>query len=236
MRLRVKMEAEQIVRAHREAERRKTDAEGVRQAHLDQIKFQVGDIVLLYQPQVPKGVSSKLFTHWKGLYQIMEQTGPLNYKIRGYPPYTRVFIPAVAFSASKGLLAGIKMTLWRRPSTQSAVSNIVFFDSYSSISKPAGAAKGLAISKAECAQRPGPKSIWLDVASDGIKVTLINDYYNITVTAQAGFQSLVMSDADLSVPLKPPYAEVSRKVLNWWLSQVSDSKSANLQIIRWESE
>eukprot|EP00808_Paulinella_micropora_P020147 g78766.t1 len=83
------MEAEQIVRAHREAERRKTDAEGVRQAHLDQIKFQVGDIVLLYHPQVPKGVSSKLFTHWKGPYQIMEQTGPLNYKIRGYPPYTR---------------------------------------------------------------------------------------------------------------------------------------------------
>eukprot|EP00808_Paulinella_micropora_P002740 g65544.t1 len=82
MRLRVKMEAEQIVRAHREAERRKTDAEGVRQAHLDQIKFQVGDIVLLYHPQVPKGVSSKLFTHWKGPYQIMEQTGPLNYKIR----------------------------------------------------------------------------------------------------------------------------------------------------------
>eukprot|EP00808_Paulinella_micropora_P018513 g33826.t1 len=72
MRLRVKMEAEQIVRAQREAERRKTDAEGVRQAHLDQIKF-----------QVPKGVSSKLFTHWKGPYQIMEQTGPLNYKIRG---------------------------------------------------------------------------------------------------------------------------------------------------------
>eukprot|EP00808_Paulinella_micropora_P014390 g10673.t1 len=34
------MEAEHIVRAHREAERRKTDAEGVRQAHLDQIKFQ----------------------------------------------------------------------------------------------------------------------------------------------------------------------------------------------------
>eukprot|EP00808_Paulinella_micropora_P030787 g54206.t1 len=82
MRLRVKMEAEQIVRAHREAERRKTDAEGVRQAHLDQIKFQVGDIVLLYHPQVPKGVSSKLSTHWKGPYQIMEQTGPLNYKIR----------------------------------------------------------------------------------------------------------------------------------------------------------
>eukprot|EP00808_Paulinella_micropora_P029508 g42310.t1 len=76
------MEAEQIVRAHREAERRKTDAEVVRQAHLDQIKFQVGDIVLLYHPQVPKGVSSKLFTHWKGPYQIMEQTGPLNYKIR----------------------------------------------------------------------------------------------------------------------------------------------------------
>eukprot|EP00808_Paulinella_micropora_P026954 g19246.t1 len=47
------------------------------------IKFQVGDIVLLYHPQVPKGVSSKLFTHWKGPYQIMEQTGPLNYKIRG---------------------------------------------------------------------------------------------------------------------------------------------------------
>eukprot|EP00808_Paulinella_micropora_P022035 g12172.t1 len=41
MRLRVKMEAEQIVRAHREAERRKTDAEGVQQAHLDQIKFQI---------------------------------------------------------------------------------------------------------------------------------------------------------------------------------------------------
>eukprot|EP00808_Paulinella_micropora_P009856 g51721.t1 len=40
MRLRVKMEAEQIVRAHRDAERRKTDAEGVRQAHLDQIRFQ----------------------------------------------------------------------------------------------------------------------------------------------------------------------------------------------------
>eukprot|EP00808_Paulinella_micropora_P026536 g81693.t1 len=40
--------------------------------------------------EVPKGVSSKLFTHWKGPYQIMEQTGPLNYKIRGYPPYTRV--------------------------------------------------------------------------------------------------------------------------------------------------
>eukprot|EP00808_Paulinella_micropora_P030826 g10557.t1 len=79
------MEAEQIVRAHREAERRKTDAEGVRQAHLDQIKFQVGDIVLLYHPQVPKGVSSKLFTHWKGPYQIMEQTGPLNYKIRDGP-------------------------------------------------------------------------------------------------------------------------------------------------------
>eukprot|EP00808_Paulinella_micropora_P018135 g61783.t1 len=33
-------------------------------------------------PKVPKGVSSKLFTHWKGPYQIMEQTGPLNYKIR----------------------------------------------------------------------------------------------------------------------------------------------------------
>eukprot|EP00808_Paulinella_micropora_P005117 g38722.t1 len=32
--------------------------------------------------QVPKGVGSKLFTHWKGPYQIMEQTGPLNYKIR----------------------------------------------------------------------------------------------------------------------------------------------------------
>eukprot|EP00808_Paulinella_micropora_P016095 g82105.t1 len=91
MRLRVKMEAEQIVRAHREAERRKTDAEGVRQAHLDQIKFQVGDIVLLYHPQVPKGVSSKLFTHWKGPYQIMEQTGPLNYKIRavGTPEHAR---------------------------------------------------------------------------------------------------------------------------------------------------
>eukprot|EP00808_Paulinella_micropora_P014927 g33264.t1 len=55
MRLRVKMEAEQIVRAHRDAERRKTDAEGVRQAQLDQIKFQVGDIVLLYHPQIPKG-------------------------------------------------------------------------------------------------------------------------------------------------------------------------------------
>eukprot|EP00808_Paulinella_micropora_P031375 g59317.t1 len=38
------MEAEQIVRAHREAERRKTDAEGVRQAHLDQIKFQTKEI------------------------------------------------------------------------------------------------------------------------------------------------------------------------------------------------
>eukprot|EP00808_Paulinella_micropora_P009773 g57024.t1 len=83
MRLRAKMEAEQIVAAHREAERRKTDAQGVRQAHLDQVRFQVGDIVLLYHPQVPKGVSSKLFTHWKGPYQIMEQMGPLNYKIRG---------------------------------------------------------------------------------------------------------------------------------------------------------
>eukprot|EP00808_Paulinella_micropora_P021550 g23850.t1 len=40
MRLRVKMEAEQIAQAHREAERRKTDAEGVRQAHLDQVRFQ----------------------------------------------------------------------------------------------------------------------------------------------------------------------------------------------------
>eukprot|EP00808_Paulinella_micropora_P010088 g19209.t1 len=39
--------------------------------------------------EVPKGVSSKLFTHWKGPYQIKEQTGPLNYKIRGYPPDTR---------------------------------------------------------------------------------------------------------------------------------------------------
>jgi len=83
MRLRVKMEAEQLVAAHREAERRKTDAQGVRQAHLDQVRFRVGDIVLLYHPQVPKGVSSKLFTHWKGPYQIMEQMGPLNYKIRG---------------------------------------------------------------------------------------------------------------------------------------------------------
>eukprot|EP00808_Paulinella_micropora_P022189 g12437.t1 len=35
------MEAEQIVQAHREAERRKTDAEGVRQAHLDQVRFQL---------------------------------------------------------------------------------------------------------------------------------------------------------------------------------------------------
>jgi len=83
VRLRVKMEAEQIVMAHRETERKKTDAQGVRQAHLDQVRFQIGDIVLLYHPQVPKGVSSKLFTHWKGPYQIMEQTGPLNYKIRG---------------------------------------------------------------------------------------------------------------------------------------------------------
>eukprot|EP00808_Paulinella_micropora_P013274 g20468.t1 len=41
------MEAEQIVRAHREAERRKTDAEGVGQAHLDQIKFQGRDIRLI---------------------------------------------------------------------------------------------------------------------------------------------------------------------------------------------
>eukprot|EP00808_Paulinella_micropora_P002298 g20951.t1 len=37
------MEAEQIVQAHREAERRKTDAEGVTQAHLDQVRFQGRD-------------------------------------------------------------------------------------------------------------------------------------------------------------------------------------------------
>jgi hypothetical protein len=44
--------------------------------------FQIGDLVLLYVPHVKAGKSRKFHHPWRGPYQILERTSPVNYRIR----------------------------------------------------------------------------------------------------------------------------------------------------------
>ena len=60
------------------------------QAHMKQrydentteVKYQVGDTVWLYIPVTQPGLSKKLMKFWSGPYLLVEQTGPVNFRVR----------------------------------------------------------------------------------------------------------------------------------------------------------
>jgi hypothetical protein len=47
-----------------------------------EIPFQVGDSVWIYIPAVQPGLSRKLMKFWSGPYLLVEQTGPVNFRVR----------------------------------------------------------------------------------------------------------------------------------------------------------
>ena len=46
------------------------------------VQFQVGDTVWLYIPVTQPGLSKKLMKFWSGPYLLVEQTGPVNFRVR----------------------------------------------------------------------------------------------------------------------------------------------------------
>jgi hypothetical protein len=46
------------------------------------VQFQVGDTIWLYIPATQPGLSKKLMTFWSGPYLLVEQTGPVNFRVR----------------------------------------------------------------------------------------------------------------------------------------------------------
>ncbi len=47
-----------------------------------EVKYQVGDLVWIYFPVIQKGLSKKLSKCWLGPYLLVEQTGPVNFRVR----------------------------------------------------------------------------------------------------------------------------------------------------------
>ena len=62
IRLRAIAEAEQIVTRHREAAMKLDEEKG--QAKYKHTEFKIGDTVLLYFPNIPVGISAKLYEKW----------------------------------------------------------------------------------------------------------------------------------------------------------------------------
>jgi hypothetical protein len=46
------------------------------------VQFQVGDTIWLYIPATQPGLSKKLMKFWSGPYLLVEQTGPVNFRVR----------------------------------------------------------------------------------------------------------------------------------------------------------
>ena len=46
------------------------------------VPYQIGDVVYLYIPATQKGLSRKLQQFWCGPYLLVEQSGPVNFKVR----------------------------------------------------------------------------------------------------------------------------------------------------------
>ena len=82
MKVRAMAEAATAVRLAREAARKLEDQKNETEERLEP-RLQAGDTVLLYVPAVPERVSVKVYPQWQGPFQIMEQMGPYNYKIKG---------------------------------------------------------------------------------------------------------------------------------------------------------
>ena len=50
--------------------------------HAKDVPYQVGDVVWIYIPAVQQGLSRKLMRFWSGPYLLVEQTGPVNFRVR----------------------------------------------------------------------------------------------------------------------------------------------------------
>ncbi|XP_072014174.1 uncharacterized protein [Amphiura filiformis] len=50
--------------------------------HASDVQFQVGDTIWLYIPATQPGLSKKLMKFWSGPYLLVEQTGPVNFRVR----------------------------------------------------------------------------------------------------------------------------------------------------------
>ena len=50
--------------------------------HTSDVQFQVGDTIWLYIPATQPGLSKKLMKFWSGPYLLVEQTGPVNFRVR----------------------------------------------------------------------------------------------------------------------------------------------------------
>ena len=50
--------------------------------HASDVQYQVGDTVWLYIPVTQPGLSKKLMKFWSGPYLLVEQTGPVNFRVR----------------------------------------------------------------------------------------------------------------------------------------------------------
>jgi transposase InsO family protein len=81
-RFKVRQEAQlKLAEAHLKKQLKDMQEEGTSKEKLRHVEYKVGDIVLLYSPSVPVGVSAKLFPSWRGPYFIVRRTGAYNYDI-----------------------------------------------------------------------------------------------------------------------------------------------------------
>jgi hypothetical protein len=81
-RLKVRQEAQlKLSEAHLKQQLKEMQEGATSEECLRHVEYKVGDIVLLYSPSVPVGVSAKLFPSWRGPYFIVRRTGAYNYDI-----------------------------------------------------------------------------------------------------------------------------------------------------------
>lgn len=63
------------------------EVDNVKRAQARHIEYKEGDMVLLYSPAIPKGVSGKLFPQWSGPYYVVKRTAAYNYNIKNARKY-----------------------------------------------------------------------------------------------------------------------------------------------------
>jgi hypothetical protein len=64
---------------HLEAIKNKREANN---AELTSLKeFKIGQLVMMYMPQPPRGTNAKLYSPWRGPYKVLERVGDVNYLI-----------------------------------------------------------------------------------------------------------------------------------------------------------
>ena len=79
---RVRVMAEQFAQIREAAEQRMMkEMRSQQPSKQKHVEYRVGDIVLLYNPTTPKGISSKLVPSWKGPYHVLRRTAAYNYDI-----------------------------------------------------------------------------------------------------------------------------------------------------------